>query len=217
MQLRRLQRFGIAALIAGSFASCESNSRRTPYADNPLVQARQPIVAPQTGASSLAKTAPTPESKQVVEIPRSSIPRQPDELASKNPQPIAQLPPPLAPIVGPISPPSTTMEGEQSTAPPKNRIMEGRFGHATDHTWLQGELDRHYRGQFELRFRPASVDDPIGGKVRLDDHCDLGQFRVGDVVAVEGELMPESEPSNASVGTSYRRYRITAIRLVQRP
>jgi len=217
MRLRRLQSFGIAAIIAGSIAACESNSRRTPYADNPLIQARQPIVATQSGATGLAKNAPSRESTQVVEIPKSSIPRQPDELASKNPQPVALLPPPLAPIVGPISPPSTTLEGEQSTAPPRNRIMEGRYGHATDHTWLQGELDRHYRGQFELRFRPASVDDAFGGKVRLDDHPDCGQFRVGDVVAVEGELLPESESSNAAAGTSYRRYRITSICLIQRP
>ena len=37
-------------LTAGLVAGCESSPRRTPYADNPLVQARLPMLPPQAVA-----------------------------------------------------------------------------------------------------------------------------------------------------------------------
>src|SRR5947209_18566341 len=39
-------------LTAGFVAGCESSPRRTPYADNPLVQARLPMLPPQAVATA---------------------------------------------------------------------------------------------------------------------------------------------------------------------
>jgi hypothetical protein len=95
------------------------------------------------------------------------------------------------------------------------RQVEGKYGHAPDHSWLQGELDRHYRGYLELRYRPSSEEDPLGGKVRLEDDPRLAEFRPGDVIAVEGELL--SDPDGVTPSWSqYRRFHVRAARLVER-
>jgi hypothetical protein len=96
------------------------------------------------------------------------------------------------------------------------RQVDGKYGHAADYTWLQGELDQHYRGHLELRYRPVSEDDPYGGKVRLADDPRLAEFRPGDIIAVEGELSPEADGTAAGPWAQYRRYQIRAIRLVER-
>ena len=87
--------------------------------------------------------------------------------------------------------------------------------HSDDHTWLQGELDRHYRGHLDLRYRPASEEDAFGGKVRLENDPRLAEFRAGDVVAVEGELVRDPE-AEAQPWGQYPRYHIRSIHLVER-
>lgn len=92
------------------------------------------------------------------------------------------------------------------------RITTGKFGYSTDRTWLQGELDRHYRGYLELRYRTASDDDTFGGKVRLEDDPRLAEFRAGDVVAVEGEIIRDGDLASSQ----YPRFRVRSVRLIQR-
>jgi hypothetical protein len=93
-----------------------------------------------------------------------------------------------------------------------SRIINGKFGYATDHSWLQGELDRHYRGFLDLRYRPSSEEDTFGGKVRLEDDPRLAGFRAGDIVAVEGELVSSADATTGQ----YPRYRIRGVRLIER-
>ena len=94
--------------------------------------------------------------------------------------------------------------------------VDGKYGHAADYTWLQGELDRHYRGHLELRYRSVSEDDPYGGKVRLEDDPRLAEFRPGDIIAVEGELLTDPDGPSAAPWAQYRRYHIRSVRLVER-
>ena len=99
---------------------------------------------------------------------------------------------------------------------PAFAAVEGKYGHAADYSWLQGELDRHYRGHLELRYRPVSEDDPYGGKVRLEDDPRLAEFRPGDVIAVEGELLTDPDGPTAAPWAQYRRYHVRAVHLVER-
>src|SRR5437588_2322360 len=54
-----------AALIGG----CESTSTHTPYADNPLLQARQPLLQPQAAASADASRMALANPRMVVVPP----------------------------------------------------------------------------------------------------------------------------------------------------
>jgi hypothetical protein len=76
-------------------------------------------------------------------------------------------------------------------------------------------LDRHYRGHLDLRYQSAAEDDQYGGKVRLADDPRLAEYRPGDVVAVEGEVV--REPAGDSPAWSqYPRFQIRDIKLVER-
>jgi hypothetical protein len=135
---------------------------------------------------------------------------------------VAAAPPAPAPTPSdpPISPPATPPMSPAAAPPPPvvpavARTVNGSFGHASDYSWLQGELDRHYRGYMEVRFRPVSEDDPFGGKVRLEDDPRLREFKAGDVVAIEGDVIRDADGAAQAWGQNPR-YRIRSIRLVER-
>jgi len=86
-----------------------------------------------------------------------------------------------------------------------------RFDRASDYSWLQGEFDCHYRGYKELRFQSASEDDPYGGKVRLVDDPRLAEFRPGDIIRVEGELVRDNETNSVNP-----RFIIRNVRLIEK-
>jgi hypothetical protein len=129
--------------------------------------------------------------------------------APVSPPAAVTAPPPPAPVLAPapIAPAPVTQVAA--------RMVEGTYGHAADYTWLQGVLDRHYRGHLELRYRPLSEEDAHGGKVRLEDDPRLAEFRPGDVIAVEGELLADPDGSNPP-WSQYKRYHVRAVRLVER-
>jgi hypothetical protein len=268
----RTRRAGAAiVLTAGLVAGCESSPRRMPYSDNPLLQARQPLLQPQPipgtdGQTQVAQSGPrmvvvpppgqyqpnavaartAADAPYAPAVPRYTPPPQPAPLAPlppvlpqqvhtptadpgpppMPPAPAAMMAPPAptppVPMAAPLPPPApevTPASAQAPVAPPVTqpivRMVEGKYGHSSDHTWLQGELDRHYRGYLELRFRSAAEDDPLGGKVRLEDDPRLADFRPGDVIAVEGELL--SDPDGATPSWSqYRRFHVRAARLVER-
>jgi hypothetical protein len=66
----------------------------------------------------------------------------------------------------------------------------------------------------DLRYRPASEDDAWGGKVRLADDPRLADFRPGDVVAVEGEIV--RDPAGENGPDRYPRFHVCEIKLVER-
>jgi hypothetical protein len=114
--------------------------------------------------------------------------------------------------------PAVAAEAAPAVAPVAQasvRTVDGKYGCVSDHTWLQGELDRHYRGHLELRFRPVSEEDAFGGKVRLENDPRLAEFRAGDIVAVEGELVRDPDGAAHPLAQSPR-YHIRTIRLIER-
>ncbi len=154
-------------------------------------------------------------------LPSQSAPAAPLMTA---PAPAPALTPPAAPPVmapppAPAAPVSAAVTTQPAAPAPATEVavrkVEGRYGRAGDYTWLQGELDRHYRGHLELRYRPASEEDTYGGKVRLEDDPRLAQFRAGDIIAVEGELVRDPEGGSPSYSQNPR-YHIRDIRLIER-
>ncbi|HEY1375143.1 MAG TPA: hypothetical protein VGF55_00025 [Gemmataceae bacterium] len=267
----RAARIGAAwVLTAGLVAGCESSPRRTAYADNPLLQARQPLLQPQGVAAAelsaqagsrmavvpppglyhapqtavAAASPPVPGAPPAPTYPPSVVPVNP--MVAAAPPAVAQVPAPAAdsftaalpptptpppaptpPVAAPapLPPAPVPTVAAVPTAAPiapspvvtqvAARMVEGTYGHAADYTWLQGVLDRHYRGHLELRYRPLSEEDANGGKVRLEDDPRLAEFRPGDVIAVEGELLADPDGSNPS-WSQYKRYHVRAVRLVER-
>lgn len=103
--------------------------------------------------------------------------------------------------------------GPELTAP---RQVPGNFGKAGDHQWLQGVVDRHYRGHVSLRYQRPSEDDVWGGKVNLIGEEFLKGFESGDVIYVEGELRPDEAPPEMDGRTDYPGYRIRGAWLIKR-
>lgn len=86
-----------------------------------------------------------------------------------------------------------------------------RFGHATDYRWVAGVLDQHQRGGFwTLRYADFAADDVWGGKVRLIDDARLKEYRNGDYVYIEGDLLAPT--SSGADGPAYPPFRISSIR-----
>jgi hypothetical protein len=261
--------FSLALAVIGG---CESTATHAPYVDNPLLQARQPLLqspaaasadptrvassprmvvvpppglyAPQQQASPASVASAQPvrynpaapmNSSPTAPISQDAGPTLPPMLARAEPTPAhpAPTPPVASPLAAPIVPPSPMPAVATTPATPvlvasmpvtspapitpvADHKVEGKYGHAADYTWLQGELDRHYRGHLELRYRSVSEDDPYGGKVRLEDDPRLAQFRPGDIIMVQGELLTDPDGPNAAPWAQYRRYHVRDVRLVER-
>jgi hypothetical protein len=171
-------------------------------------------VPPLPAAPTLPAPAPLPAQLPPAEAAVVAAPA-PVPSVPETPVPAAPVPPPVpaAPVPAVATPaPAATDPVAQASL----RKVNGRYGAAADYTWLQGELDRHYRGHLDLRYRPASEEDTFGGKVRLEDDPRLAEFRAGDIVAVEGELIRGPDGAEAQPWAQYPRYHIRDIRLIER-
>lgn len=182
-------------ITAGLAAGCQSATKITPYENDPLVMSKKPVEGtlephPGTPVASAEPTAPL----------APLLPHGPDSVASKGipAQPVALLKAPviLTPAirVGP--------EGEEAIV----------FGHASDLSWLRGVLDRHFDGHFELRYSAHTIDDRWGGKVRLEDDPKLAGFRDGDVIRVEGALVPGESPVAWDQAPRYKAWAFQLVR-----
>lgn len=105
---------------------------------------------------------------------------------------------PVMEIVGglPIQIEETSLLTASNQATDKPRVslrtVPENYGHDPDRRWLQGVLERHYRGYWCLRYCDPSVEDEFGGKVRLQDDERVANFRDGDVVAVSGQIVEQT-------------------------
>lgn len=107
-----------------------------------------------------------------------------------------------------------------NAAPPPAETVSRRepasiHGHAPDHSWLQGVIDKHYHGHLHLRYCDPSEEDEWGGKVCLEDEPRLAQFKDGDVVRVEGQIVQEDGKVMRGTWNHFVHYRLKDIRLIQ--
>jgi hypothetical protein len=101
---------------------------------------------------------------------------------------------------------------EVPALPAAQQKAAGPYGHAPDYSWVQGVLDKHYQGHWALRYCDHTVEDAWGGKVRLGKDARLEQFKEGDVVRVEGEILHD----NRGNWHHYPAYQIHGIQLIER-
>lgn len=75
----------------------------------------------------------------------------------------------------------------------------GRYGHASDYTWLKGRLE-YIASQRQWKLRYISLNqetDTFGGSVILSDLTELENYRTGDFVLVRGQLADIPSDSRA--------------------
>jgi hypothetical protein len=107
-------------------------------------------------------------------------------------QAFVDAPPPLPTRnLTPLEMPTTKVAAKEQT--PRHRVVPGEFGHDPDYHWIQGTLERHYHGDTCIRYADPAVEDQYGGKVRVEEDRLLAQFHEGDVLGLEGEIVPPSE------------------------
>lgn len=99
--------------------------------------------------------------------------------------------------------------------PPAPARFEGKYGHDAAYTTLQGVVDRHHHGHVYLRYCDPKVEDPWGGKVCLEDDPRLASVKEGDVLRVEGSIVPEADSTRRHTWKHYPRFRIKNVATIQ--
>ena len=89
--------------------------------------------------------------------------------------------------------------------------MPGSYGHDSDRRWLQGVVQRPARGGCFIRYCDPSVEDEFGGKIQVEDEAALASFRDGDVVGVQGELLPAE--NSAGQNPRYRVHQVWPVQV----
>jgi len=163
-------------------------ARRADKPDPAVLAHREPAApaAPETALASVPPKVPTAE-------PAGPTPCQPVPVRTA----VRSSPSPQA-----------------DAAPAVRRTVSGNYGHAPDYSWLQGVLDRHYHGHWNLRYCDPTADDAWGGKVCLEDDPRLGQFKEGDVVRVEGDIVRREDGAARGTWNHFPKYRLRDIRRV---
>jgi hypothetical protein len=182
--------------LPADVAKAEAIAALEPAEIKPLMYVTQttlPVAAP----------APLPEAAK---LPAAQVASQP--VTAK--LPVTEVAPPLP---APQMPPPPPVLSHQIAG--KNLDVSGQYAHDQEYHWLQGVLEKHFKGYYCLRYADASVEDNYGGKVRLLDDPRLSQFREGDVLRIEGEMAAESDSAPRAHWESPR-YRMKGAELVQK-
>ncbi|MCA9071017.1 MAG: hypothetical protein KDA84_18950 [Planctomycetaceae bacterium] len=141
----------------------------------------------------MAKVEPKPKQKNVVETshlqgqePPFEVPANPFEeleAAKETPQPAPQ--------------------------PKEIKIPVPQRGHGKNYEWLVGTLQRVHspKHQWKLRYADLDKHDKWGGSVILAPDARLDEWKDGDMVYVEGEILTE-RPSLYLTGALYRIHNI---------
>jgi hypothetical protein len=213
-------RLALAAVLAGSLPlACESTDDRRPFPQQPLLLSKKSVEG-RTGRTEtvVASTEPAPPPFPLL----ADAPPRPAPIAL--PSVARPAPPPSEPVqvIGSAKQPVPAVtvsrplpaadKAPESNPPPVTRL----FGHAADYSWLQGILEKHYRGHLELRYGDPTLEDKWGGKVALADDNRLQPFHEGDLVYVEGEILRSADPEVRGVGPHSPMFRVRTIRRVAR-
>ncbi len=216
----------MTAIWMGILALGCSTADRRPYQQDPLLISKKPVETRAQNArpTLLAQADPTPPMGPGVSLaaaPQPIVPATaPSVVVQSDPEPgvPAHTVSTFSGAVEAI--PAVRVKDSQSPPGPPvvtaiERKVHGTYGNGPDYGWLQGVVDRHYRGQWYLRYCDSSVEDKNGGKVCLADDPRLSQLKDGDVIFVEGEIVQEKEPVNRGPWHHYPRYQIRTLKPVQ--
>ncbi len=210
MQQRIVCHWLLVAILGLAIEGCKSESAGLPK--DPLLTSKRPIRGNVNAENPvrLAYAEPSPPPLPEVAFVGSSLaPRavtkssQPS-VAPEIPHAVTEAPSPgKAPV-------------EVKAVPVARRKWLGTYGHAPDHSWLQGVLETQGTDTMCLRYSASPAGDNWGGRVSLQDDARLAQLKDGDVVLVEGEMVQETGESESQTRRSCPVYRIHDVWLVQR-
>ena len=219
MQLKLWQTWLAAGVYGSLMLGCNHAPVNQPPRD-PLVTSKKWVVGKTDKAVPAQVAKNEPAAPTVPETALASAPVNPDTLGSPGIErasgQVAAAPDRAAkPPLKAIPAVRTGASAEVKAEPASRHEVSGIYGHAPDHTWLQGVLDKHYLGHMHLRYCDPTMDDTWGGKVILERDDRLAPFKDGDVVRVEGELVKEDGQTKRGTWGHFPLYRIRDIQLIQ--
>jgi hypothetical protein len=177
----------------------------------PKLDASLTPIQPDRKLSLYSELKPIPAaSRERSAIDVSSLPR-PLETKFEPVGPAAERIPPVAIVADKpkLVHVPTAKTVSTPAAPVEKPRVPGLYGHDAGYRWLQGVVEKNYRGHDCVRYCDPAVDDEYGGKFIVDDPR-LAQFRDGDVIGVSGELAIAP-----GAGERNRRYTIHDVWLVK--
>jgi hypothetical protein len=218
----RLSRLWPLAALGGFLAlGCEKAAVKPNYPPDPVLVGKHPVEGKTTTPTHLV-VHQEPVSPVLPETAIATAPASLSNFARTTAaKPLSPAPPSADAAHTPAKPPVLAIPAVQTkppadapTRPPAPRPVAGTYGHAADYAWLQGVLDRHYLGHMDLRFCDASEEEEWGGKVSLAEDPRLKQFKDGDVLFVEGELVMENGQPKRGRTNRYPLYHVRNVELV---
>jgi hypothetical protein len=199
-------------------SSCDAKSGcTTTAASSPKVELKPAINVADAPGKAIATPTPMP-----TPLPASNIPPVSNERYAVPERPQAEAPTPLPtpPVViaekpkPELAPPAPKAETPAPTVIPAigkdfaprrsfaDITAKPEFGHASDYTWLAGELSHiPSKNQWRLRFASIDDEDKYGGSVTLDATLELRGFLSGQLVRVEGEMI---DKDSRDIAPKYR-------------
>ena len=219
-----ISKYWLLVTASGCLAiGCGGLGQRNNYPDDPLLLSKKPVL----GRAQDARPVLLASSEPVA-------PPEPNVALAAAPKPGANVVPPVAssPALDLAnSPPTSSVSTFKSAVPAVpaveikdvsgvpavtavERQVSGNYGHATDYSWLQGVVDKHYQGHLYLRFCDPSVEDTYGGKVCLQDDPRLAQLKDGDVIQVEGQVAPDQDQNSRGAWRHYPHYQIRDLKVI---
>ncbi len=204
---------------AGLLAGCRSDGPRNPYPNDPLLIGKKAVEGTPSNAvpTLIARWEPiAPASPaQAVAVHRPS--NEGDSAPGRRPSREVVAQPAVtrkAPLVA-IPAVRTKQPEAEPYAAAVPHPTASNYGRAADYSWLQGVLDKHSDGHFDLRYCDPAVADKWGGKVQLGSDPRLARFHDGDIVQVEGQLVSPASRGPQQSGSNVPCYRMHTIWLVQ--
>ena len=211
MRRRTWQTLLMASLSIPCLLGCGDKSAVHQQIRDPLLISKKPVEAAvqRSAPAAIAYAEPSPPA-----IPEAAVATAPVKLEAidinRAQADGASSKPPLAAV-----PAVRTGSAATPTETVSRRHPASGYDHAPDHSWLQGVIDKHYHGHLSLRYCDPSEEDEWGGKVVLEGDPRLSQFKDGDVVRVEGEIVREAGQVKRDTWNHFAVYRLKDIRLIQ--
>jgi hypothetical protein len=161
-------------------------------------------------AQGPALEATTPERLVLAQPANTTQPATPTPQDTGTDKLMSGPPLPTVPAVPAVrSTPST-----ETVSLSADQRAERGYGHAPDYSWVRGVLGKHYHGHWDLRYCDPATEDTWGGKVRLGKDPRLEQFKEGDILLIEGEIVPDSR-GNRGEWHHHPAYRIRSVQLLE--
>lgn len=139
-------------------------------------------------------------------MPAGQIMYRPSPMPAPMPQPTTAEPP-SAMGLQPVSAEKLDLKVRKE--------FQNKIGAAEDYSWITGQLFYIHAdgGRWVLRYAGVDQEDKYGGSVVLKPAAEMKNFREGDLVSVNGEVLTDGRASKYLGGPLYR---VTSISMMDR-